>query len=106
LPPVAADDLAAIGRTNDAVLYGAAVTLIARGDDESLAAVAEKLPACASRDYGRPFAQIFADYQHDFYKIDPLLFSPALVNLQNMDTGHSFSAGKINEKVLMSSFFE
>ena len=28
LPPVAGDDLAAIGRTNDAILYGARVVLV------------------------------------------------------------------------------
>ena len=36
LPPVAANDLAAIGRTNDAILYGARVVLAVTGDDASL----------------------------------------------------------------------
>ena len=36
LPPVAGDDMAAIGRTNDAVLYGARVVLWVTGDDDSL----------------------------------------------------------------------
>ncbi|MCA9246247.1 MAG: methenyltetrahydromethanopterin cyclohydrolase, partial [Planctomycetales bacterium] len=36
LPPPAKNDLAAIGRTNDAILYGAEVTLYLRGDDAVL----------------------------------------------------------------------
>ncbi|MEX0777281.1 MAG: methenyltetrahydromethanopterin cyclohydrolase [Phycisphaeraceae bacterium] len=104
LPPVAKDDMAAIGRTNDAVLYGARVTLMCTGDDESLQTAGQQLPAGASRDYGQPFAQIFARYDHDFYKIDPLLFSPALITLQNITTGRSFTFGKVDAKVLAESF--
>ena len=105
LPPVAKSDLAAIGRTNDAVLYGAQVTLYATGDDESLKAAAELLPSSSSRDYGRPFREIFKQYNHDFYKLDPMLFSPAQVSVQNISTGNSFTFGKVNEEVLAHSFF-
>lgn len=104
LPPVSKDDLSAIGRTNDAVLYGSSVTLHVRGDDESLAQIVAKLPSSASRDYGRPFGEIFAGYDHDFYKIDPLLFSPAAICLQNIDTGRSHHAGQVNETLLEQSF--
>ena len=105
LPPVAKDDLAAIGRTNDAMLYGAQTTLYVTGDDESLAQVGEQLPSSASKDYGRPFAEVFKRYDHDFYRIDPMLFSPAAVSLQNMDTGRTHIVGKVNHDVLSQSFF-
>ena len=105
LPPVAGDDLAAIGRTNDAVLYGARVVLHLTGDDASLIEVGAKLPASASPDHGEPFARIFKRAGHDFYKIDPLLFSPAQVSLQNLQTGRTFTFGNIDEKVLAESFF-
>ena len=39
LPPIAADDMAAIGRTNDAVLYGGNVTLWVRDNDGRLAEI-------------------------------------------------------------------
>jgi methenyltetrahydromethanopterin cyclohydrolase len=105
LPPVAKNDLAAIGRTNDAVLYGGEVTLFVTGDDESLAQTGAKLPSNASKDYGRPFKEVFKRYDHDFYKIDPLLFSPALVSLQNIQTGKVQTFGRVNEEVLAESFF-
>jgi methenyltetrahydromethanopterin cyclohydrolase len=104
LPPVAADDLEAIGRTNDAILYGARVTLWVRGDDASLDQVVQQVPSSSSRDYGEPFAKIFARYHHDFYQIDPHLFSPAQVSLVNLDTGRSFSAGQIDSGLLTASF--
>lgn len=104
LPPTAADDLTAIGRTNDAVLYGAEVTLWVRGDEESLARLGPHVPSSASRDYGRPFARVFADYDHDFYRIDPLLFSPAVVTFIHLDSGKSFTFGRLAPDVLRESF--
>ncbi len=104
LPPVAGDDLAALGRTNDAILYGAEVTLWVRGDDASLEALGPKIPSNASADHGAPFAEIFARYDRDFYKIDPLLFSPAAITLMNHDTGRTFRFGKLAPEVVERSF--
>jgi methenyltetrahydromethanopterin cyclohydrolase len=104
LPPAGADDLGAIGRTNDAVLYGAEVTLWVRGDDESLAAIGPQVPSCASADFGEPFAAIFKRYDCDFYRIDPQLFSPAAVTFCNLDTGRTFRFGKTLPKVIQESF--
>jgi methenyltetrahydromethanopterin cyclohydrolase len=106
LPPVAKDDLAAIGRTNDSILYGARVVLYVTGDDASLAEVGPQVPSGASRDHGEPFAAIFARYNHDFYAVDPHLFSPAEVAFQNVETGRVSSFGKVADEVLARSFFE
>jgi methenyltetrahydromethanopterin cyclohydrolase len=68
-----------------------------------LAALVERLPSSASPDYGTPFADIFARYDNDFYKIDPMLFSPASVWLTNVVSGRTFRAGAINPDVLRAS---
>jgi methenyltetrahydromethanopterin cyclohydrolase len=104
LPPPAADDLTGIGRTNDAILYGASVMLWVRGDDASLQAIGPGVPSSASPDHGEPFGEIFKRYDHDFYKIDPSLFSPAVVTLANLDTGNSFRFGRLLPEVLHRSF--
>jgi methenyltetrahydromethanopterin cyclohydrolase len=104
LPPIAANDLAAIGWTNDAVLYGGEVTLWVRGDDDSLTTIGPRIPSCESGDYGEPFATVFERYERDFYKIDPLLFSPAQVTLMNLDTGRVHRYGEVNAVVLQKSF--
>lgn len=104
LPPVAADDLAAIGRTNDAILYGARVILSVTGDDASIESIGPQVPSSASRDHGDPFATIFARYHHDFYAVDPYLFSPAEVVFQNVETGRCHAFGQLEPGVLERSF--
>ena len=104
LPPVAKNDMEGIGRTNDAILYGARVNLWVQGDDETIADVIQRIPSSASAAYGNPFIEIFEAAGRDFYKIDPLLFSPAQVVIQNIDTGRVHVAGKVNEGVLKTSF--
>lgn len=103
LAPVAADDLLAIGRTNDCVLYGGKVYYTVQAADREIEKVIEKLPSVASRDYGTPFYQVFQRYSGDFYKIDPLLFSPAEVVINNLSTGRVFRAGQVNREVLKLS---
>jgi methenyltetrahydromethanopterin cyclohydrolase len=104
LPPVAKDDLAGIGRTNDAILYGGQVTLWVRDDDARLAELGPKIPSSASPDYGEPFATIFERAGRDFYKIDGMLFSPAVVMLVNLASGKSHRFGELRPDVLTRSF--
>ena len=103
LPPVAPDDLVGIGRTNDAVLYGGEVTLWIAGEDDA-AEWGPKTPSSASADYGQPFGEIFKRYNHDFYKIDPLLFSPAVINVVNVNSGRTSRFGQFSPDVLKRSF--
>jgi methenyltetrahydromethanopterin cyclohydrolase len=103
-PPLAKDDFAAIGRTNDAILYGGEVVLEVTGDDDSLAEIGPRVPSSASADYGRPFAEIMKHYSNDFYRIDPLLFSPAAVTLVNIETGNQFRFGQVDQEMLQHSF--
>jgi methenyltetrahydromethanopterin cyclohydrolase len=105
LPPVAKDDLHAIGRTNDAILYGGRVVIWVNADDAELTTVGPKVPSQASPDHGAPFAAIFERYDHDFYKIDPMLFSPAEIVFANLRTGRSHVFGRIMPDVLYRSFF-
>jgi methenyltetrahydromethanopterin cyclohydrolase len=101
--PVAKNDIRAIGRTNDCILYGGRARYTVRADDDELATLVDQVPAAASRDYGTPFYDIFQRYGGDFYKIDPLLFSPAEVWLTNATTGRTFRAGGVNPDVLAQS---
>lgn len=104
LPPVAAQELAAIGRTNDAILYGGRVTLWVDTDDAVIEKFGPQVPSSASRDHGAPFAEVFARYG-DFYQIDPLLFSPADVTFVNLRTGRAFQYGRLEPDLLRKSFF-
>jgi methenyltetrahydromethanopterin cyclohydrolase len=105
IPPVARDDLRAIGRTNDCILYGGDARFVVRAGDDELEALARSLPASASSDYGTPFYDIFKRYEGDFYKIDKLLFSPARVWLTSATSGRTFSGGRLAPAVLEQSLF-
>jgi len=106
LPPTAKDDLRAIGRTNDCILYGGQARYTVDADDAELGALVPKVPAAASKDYGTPFYEIFKRYDGDFYKIDPLLFSPAEVWLTSAQSGKTYHAGRVNPEVLRASLHE
>lgn len=104
LPPPSPKFMTAMGRTNDAILFGGQVQLYVDAEDDAARALAEQLPSASSRDFGRPFAQVFKDYGYDFYKVDPMLFSPAHAIVTNMHTGHSFEGGQLHEALLEQSF--
>ena len=106
LPPVAKNDLRAIGRTNDCILYGGRVRYTVNADDAELAELVPRIPASASKDYGTSFYEIFKRYDGDFYKIDPMLFSPAEVWLTSVQSGKTYHAGVLNPEVLRASLLE
>jgi methenyltetrahydromethanopterin cyclohydrolase len=106
LPTTARSDMRAIGRTNDCILYGGQARYMVRAEDAELADLATRLPASASADYGTPFYDIFKRYDNDFYKIDPMLFSPAEVWLTSATSGRTFHAGKLAPDVLRASLFD
>jgi methenyltetrahydromethanopterin cyclohydrolase len=104
VPPPAPDFLIGMGRTNDAILFGGHAHVFVKGSDEAAAKLAKELPSSASRDYGRPFAEVFKSVNMDFYKIDPMLFSPAAVTVTALESGKSFTGGKLDAALLDQSF--
>jgi len=63
----------------------------------------DQASSSASKSYGRPFLQIFKEANYDFYKIDPGLFAPAVLLVNNVKTGRTFKAGKLNVEILKQS---
>lgn len=104
VPPPAADFLGGMGRTNDAVLYGGEISLYVEGPEDEAEQLANGLPSSTSRDHGRPFGEVFAGYNYDFYACDAGLFSPAVVTVTALSTGKSFTAGAYEPKLIEKSF--
>jgi len=105
IPPLVDDDLLAMGRINDSLLYGGEATICVETTDEACAGAVVKVVSEASPVYGRPFVEIYEDAGRDFYEIPLDLHSPAVLHLNNLTTGKTFSAGRINHEVLERSFF-
>ncbi len=106
LSPPSPDFVTGMGRTNDAILYGGQVHLYVNSSDGAARDLAERLPSCSSRDYGKPFAEVFKAFNYDFFEIDPMLFSPAKVTVSCLESGNTFHAGSIDEPMLDRSFGE
>ena len=104
LSPPHPDFVVAMGRTNDAIIYGGRVQLYVTGPAAEAEALALALPSFASRDFGAPFAEIFKRLKGDFYAIDPMLFSPAEIIVTAIDEGASFHAGVLHHELLDASF--
>ncbi|TIP58384.1 MAG: methenyltetrahydromethanopterin cyclohydrolase [Mesorhizobium sp.] len=103
IPAPHPDFLTAMGRTNDAIIYGGIVQLFVKGSSKDASELAERLPSRASRDHGQPFAEVFKRFKGDFYAIDPLLFSPAEVIVTAIETGDTFRAGERDLQMLERS---
>jgi methenyltetrahydromethanopterin cyclohydrolase len=104
LSPPHPDFMTAMGRTNDAIIYGGRVHLFVTGPADEAKALAETLPSRASRHYGAPFRDIFKRFKGDFYAIDPMLFSPAETLVTAIDSGQTFRAGAVDGALVDASF--
>jgi methenyltetrahydromethanopterin cyclohydrolase len=104
LCPTSKDFMTAMGRTNDAILFGGYVTLNVKCNDAEAKKLALELPSNSSKDYGKTFAEVFKSYNMDFYQIDSLLFSPAKVLVHNLETGSNFEGGEFNQTLIDKSF--
>jgi methenyltetrahydromethanopterin cyclohydrolase len=103
LAPVAEGDLQAIGSTNDCILYGGRVWYAVDCEDGEVEKILDRIPSNSSRDYGKPFFELFQQYG-DFYSIDSMLFSPAEVHINNVRSGRLFHAGERNVAMLRRIF--
>ena len=104
IPPTSPDFLTAMGRTNDAIIFAGITQLYVNTSDDNANELCLKMPSSTSNDYGKPFADIFKDYEYDFFKIDANLFSPSKVIISNMKTGNTFISGKIDNALMKKSF--
>jgi len=104
----------AMGRTNDAILYGGtAYYIVDYENDDDLEEIVKLAPSSASRMIQEAkalakksprFLEIFKEAGFDFYEIDPNIFAPAIMIINNRRTGKIFRAGSLDIDVLKASF--
>ncbi|HMB49330.1 MAG TPA: methenyltetrahydromethanopterin cyclohydrolase, partial [Natronoarchaeum rubrum] len=99
MPPVAGDEETALGRTNDALAYGGQVHLTVDSEFDRF----DEVVSTASDEYGRPFADIFADADWDFYDVEESVFAPAQVTIDVLG-GPTEVYGATDEELLAESF--
>ena len=105
IAPIDPDGLKAMGKTNDAVLFGGRTYYYVESDEnDDIADVAAKLPSSAADGYGKPFFDVFKEAEFDFYKIDKGMFAPAEVVINDLTTGKIYKEGFVNADLLKKSF--
>lgn len=105
IAPIDPDGLKAMGKTNDAVLFGGRTYYYIESEEgDDVAGLAAKLPSSAADGYGKPFFDVFKEAEFDFYKIDKGMFAPAEVVINDMTTGKIYKAGYVNVELLKKSF--
>ena len=103
--PVGTDELDAMGKINDSLLYGGASEFWVKSTDEEIQRVLPQLVTKSAKDYGRLFLDLFVEANKDFYQMDLDIHSPAKVQIYNMNTGNVFVDGEIRKDLLKKSFF-
>ncbi len=103
LPPNTRDDFHAMGSTNDAILFASQVKLLIDADDATIDHIGPQIPSCSSAQFGRPFAELFAEAGGDFYRMDPALFAPAEITLQSTRSGESKTFGRSRMDLYLAS---
>ena len=103
--PVDPDTLKAMGKTNDAIIFGGRTYYYIEPDEGgSLEELAINLPSSASERYGKSFIELFEEVNYDFYKMPKDVFAPAEVIVNDMVTGEMFHTGYIDLERLKKSF--
>jgi methenyltetrahydromethanopterin cyclohydrolase len=108
LAPIAKDDLQAMGRTNDSIIYGGRdyITVdVPKEEETQMVELLKKCPSNVSSSYGKPFYDIMNEVKFDFSKVDSKLFAPAILTINNIRTGKTYTTGEVNEDILWRSYF-
>ncbi len=103
-PLVSEKDNKMMGATNDCILYAGSTYYDIRPEEgDDLKKLTKDAPSSSSEQYGQPFYKLFKSFDFDFYKVDPLLFSPAKVTIKDITNDEVYEAGELNAEVLKQS---
>ena len=87
------DTRTAMGRANDAIIYGGRVQLFVTSPSSEARDLAHHLPSRTCPDWGRSFAEVWEAAEGDFARIDSHFFSPAEILVTALETGETFRGG-------------
>jgi methenyltetrahydromethanopterin cyclohydrolase len=97
--PVAGDEATAMARTNDALAYGGRVHMTV----DSGFGRFDEVVSSAREEFDAPFAEVFEDYDWDFYEVPVEVFAPAQVTIDVVGEGVEV-IGATDESLLAESF--
>jgi hypothetical protein len=94
IPPLVHDEVVAMGRINDSLLYGGVATLVVDTDDVSIEAVIRQGGlGCLPRLWS-PLRRHLRRCRPRLLSNPSILHSPVVLHINNLRTGQTFSAGE------------
>ena len=104
VPPQVNDELTALGRINDSLMYGSRVHAEVRHSGDLLA-VATQVASQPPANRGRPFLDIFAAANNDFHNVSLDVYCIAEMSITDVASGNSATAGELDYDLLRTSFY-
>ena len=99
------DEIIAMGRVNDGLIYGQESTLYLDCEDAEILNGLEDIPMCKNETvFGIPFEEMFRESGCDWAKVPRDWDAPCKINFINMRTNHFFSTGMLHYGVLERDF--
>ncbi len=105
IAPCISDELIAMDRVNNAMLYGATASYVVECEDSEIEKVLDTLAFSSSKFYGCNFGEMFEEGGRDIFTMDIDAHKVARVEINNYKTGKSYTTGVLNEEMLFNSFF-
>ena len=99
------DEVIAMGRVNDGLIYGQEGTLYVDCEDEVITGILPQVTMSRNEiEFGIPFEDMFREADCDWGNVPREQDAPAKINFVNMRTGNTFHAGMIHYGVLERDF--
>jgi methenyltetrahydromethanopterin cyclohydrolase len=107
IAPAAKHGRAPMGTVNDCVIYGGRAFFFVKSEEsDNLDALIEGTSSISSSQYGQPLYRLLKSVKFDAHKLDPALFSPAEITVNDITSGRTFKAGHVNPEVLKQSLMK
>lgn len=99
------DEIIAMGRVNDGLIYGQESVFYMDCEDDDILRFADSLPMCKNETvWGIPFEDMFREAGSDWAKVPRDYDAPCKVNFVNIRTNHFFPIGALHYGVLERDF--
>jgi len=100
IAPVLGDSFKAMGAVNDSILYYGKVFL----NVEEFSKDFDKITFSSCKEYGKTFYEILKEANFDFYKVNPDVFAPAKVTINDLSKGQTYVYGVLNPEIILKSY--
>ena len=105
VPPVIDDELIAMDRVNSSTLYGSVARYVVDCEDAEIEAVLPRMTFSGTVHNQKTFAELYDAAQRDIFLMDTDVHKVARIEMTNLKSGKTFTAGAVDAEMLQKSYF-